>query len=236
VNHFVVFTLYPDIFTSFLSQGLIGRARSEGTIVVEVINFRDRGIGKHQKVDAPPYGGGAGMLLRPEPIFDSVRDWERRNETEGLRRVLISPQGTVFNQRGAKRLCRLKGPIALICGRFEGFDERVRQFVDDEISIGDFILMGGEIGAMAIIEAVSRLIPGVLGNAESLECETFSNGLLEYSQYTRPSSFQGLAVPEVLLSGNHQEISKWRLSDSIRKTKRRRADLYNGYLTKSRES
>ncbi len=233
--HFQVLTLYPEIFVSFLSSGLMKKALDEERIRVEIINFRKHGLGKHKKVDASPYGGGAGMVLRPEPIFHTLQECKERTVGDKLHSILISPQGSVFNQEKAKRISKLNLPIALICGRFEGFDERIRGFVDEEFSLGDFILMGGEIGAMAIIESVARLIPGVVGNEESLTCESFSNGLLEYSQYTRPYDFQGFKVPDVLVSGNHQKIEEWRQEDSLKKTKKKRLDLFDRFGKKDQQ-
>lgn len=224
---FRILTVYPEFFSSFLEQGLIEKALNDEKIAVELINFRNYGIGKHAKVDAPPYGGGAGMVLRPEPI---VKALEACSEKGNSHKILISPQGTVFNQEKAVYLAGLNRPISLVCGRFEGFDERIRSFVDEEISIGDFVMMGGEIAAMAIIETIARLIPGVIGNRESVEHESFSQSLLEYPQYTRPQHFRGLEVPEILRSGNHREIEKWRLAKAIEKTKRKRSDLFEVYL------
>ncbi len=227
---FHVLTVYPDMFASFLAEGLIGKAVDEKKLIVDLIDFRKNGIGKHNKVDSPPYGGGAGMVLRPEPIFNAL---EALDEKASVHKILISPQGKSFNQQKAIELSRITKPIAMTCGRFEGFDERIRSFVDEEISLGDFVMMGGEIAAMAIIESVARLIPGVIGNQESLTQESFSRDLLEYSQYTRPLEFNGMRVPDVLTSGNHQEIAKWRLKDAERKTRNKRGDLYDRYLKRS---
>ena len=229
---FNVLTLYPEIFDSFLTTGLIGRGVEDGYLEINTINYRKNGIGRHHKVDAPPYGGGAGMLLRPEPIYHTLEECEKVNPATGTYKVLLSPQGRPFDQENAKQLSKKEIPITLICGRFEGYDERIRSFIDDEISLGDFILLGGEVAAMVILEATSRLVPGVLGNAESLENESFSAGLLEYSQYTRPAEFMGQKVPPVLLSGNHQEILKWRREDSLKKTQVHRPDLYHSILKK----
>lgn len=230
--HFQVFTVYPEIFSSFLSQGLISKALEDNRLQVDLINFREFGIGKHKKVDAAPYGGGAGMVLRPEPIVTALETYGQMSGSTGHYKVLISPQGKPFKQSKAVEFSRKQCPIALICGRFEGFDERIRSFVDEELSLGDFVLMGGEVVAMAVIESVGRLIPGVIGNEESLKYESFSQGLLEYSQYTRPSIFRGLRVPEVLISGNHGEIENWRNNDSLEKTRRNRADLFSNYQKK----
>lgn len=222
---FQILSVYPEIFSSFLSQGLIAKAIEENRLEVDLVNFRKHGLGKHLKVDASPYGGGAGMVLRPEPIIATLEECEQAVAPKGLHKVLLSPQGEPFSQKKAQSLSQLEKPIALICGRFEGFDERIRHFVDDEISLGDFVMMGGEIAAMAVVEAVSRLVPGVIGNEESLSQESFSQNLLEYSQYTRPVEFRGMRVPEVLTSGNHQEIEKWRAGNALLKTKKKRKDL-----------
>ncbi len=230
---FNVLTLYPDIFERFLTTGIMGKGAESGYIKIETIDYRDKGIGKHHKVDAPPYGGGAGMVLRPEPIYHALEECEAGSSEKRSYKILLSPQGRPFNQEKALSLSKQKIPITLICGRFEGFDERVRNYIDDEISLGDFVLMGGEIAAMAILESTCRLIPGVLGNSKSVENESHSAGLLEYAQYTRPFEFRGEKVPAVLLSGNHQEISKWRKEDSLGKTRDRRPDLYQTFLKKT---
>lgn len=229
---FEVLSVYPEIFTSFLSQGLICKAINENHLKVDLVNFRKHGLGKHLKIDASPYGGGAGMVLRPEPIVDTLEEREERLKPGRLHKVLISPQGKPFHQGKAVEFSKFRDPISLICGRFEGFDERIRHFVDEEISMGDFILMGGEVAAMAIIEAVARLTPGVIGNEESIKQESFSQDLLEYSQYTRPVEYRGIRVPEVLTSGNHLEIENWRKQDSLLKTKKKRQDLLDKYLGK----
>ncbi|NQU63851.1 MAG: tRNA (guanosine(37)-N1)-methyltransferase TrmD [SAR324 cluster bacterium] len=225
--HFIVLTLYPEMFSSFLSSGLLKRAQEEGKIEVETVNFRKHGHGKHHSVDAPPYGGGAGMLLRLEPIIETLNDCEKKYPGQKLLKVLISPQGGRFHQKRASQLSQLKCPIILICGRFEGFDNRIRHYVDEELSIGDFIMMGGEIAAMAIIESVSRLIPGVVGNQVSIEQESFSQDLLEHDQYTRPFNYEGHKVPDVLISGNHQKIKEWCQTNAIQKTRGRRQDIYS---------
>lgn len=223
--HFIVLTLYPEMFDSFLGCGLLNKARQEGRITIETVDVRMHGLGRHRSVDAPPYGGGAGMLLRPEPIIETLDDCARQYSDRTLHKVLISPQGVPFRQEKARELSRKQDPVVLICGRFEGFDQRVRHFIDEEISLGDFILMGGEVVAMAIIESVSRLIPDVVGNRESLDQESFNQGLLEHDQYTRPPEFRGLSVPDILLSGNHQKIREWCQQNAIEKTRARRQDL-----------
>lgn len=224
--HFIILTLYPEMLTSFLESGLLNKAQEDGKITVETVNFREYGLGRHRSVDAPPYGGGAGMLLRPEPVIDALEACDSRFPGQKLRKVLISPQGTPYRQKKAWELSQTDIPLVLICGRFEGFDERIRDYIDEEISIGDYILMGGEIAAMAIIESVSRLVPGVVGNHESLDQESFNRGLLEHDQYTRPFEYRGRTVPEILLSGNHQKIKEWCQDNAIRKTREKRWDLY----------
>jgi tRNA (guanine37-N1)-methyltransferase len=227
--HFIVLTLYPEMFTSFLTCGLLGKAQEEGNIRIETVNFRKHGIGKHHSVDAPPYGGGAGMLLRVEPIVKTLEECEEGLDGPKPYKILLSPQGEPLVQSKVRQLSSLDRPIVLICGRFEGFDQRIRYFVDEEIGVGDFIMMGGEVAAMAIIEAVCRLIPGVIGNDASLAQESFSNQLLEYSQFTRPMSFKGHRVPEILVSGDHGRVAQWRLQDAIAKTRARRMDLFQQY-------
>lgn len=229
-----VFTLFPEILSSFAEETLIKRGIEDGKIGLELVNYRDWGLGKHKKVDAPPYGGGAGMVIRPEPIVSALRDTEERLG-ERIHKILITPQGRPLTQRRADELSRLESPIGLICGRFEGFDERIRSYVDEEISLGDFILLGGEVAAMAIIEATSRLSHEVIGNQESTEEESFSTDLLEYAQYTKPVEFEGAEVPEVLRSGNHQKIAQWRLENAENRTRQRRPDLYALYKAKKKE-
>ncbi len=227
--HFHVLTVYPEMFRSFLSQGLIQKAIEQGKLSVDLINFRNYGIGKHLKVDASPYGGGAGMVLRPEPIITALDKCQEKVSPGKIHKILISPQGEPYTQKKAQELSKQDLPLALVCGRFEGFDERIREYVDEEISLGDFIMMGGEVAAMAIIESVGRLIRGVIGNVQSIENESFIHGLLEYSQYTRPVSFRGKTIPEVLTSGNHKEIENWRQQNALEKTREKRPDLFDRY-------
>ena len=227
--HFQILTVYPEMFSSFLSQGLLQKAIEKKKLAVDLINFRDFGLGKHAKVDAPPFGGGAGMVIRPEPIDAALDYCAEKVATNSIKRILISPQGEPFTQSKAVELSQSDQSLVLICGRFEGFDERIRSFVDEEISLGDFIMMGGEVAAMAVIESVGRLVPGVLGNNESIESESFSQGLLEYSQYTRPVTYKNLGIPDVLRSGNHKEIEAWRYNSALEKTKRKRPDLFDRY-------
>ncbi len=222
-----VLTLFPQLFVPFAEAGLLGRAVQSGLIELETVDLRRFGIGKHRTVDDVPYGGGAGMVLRPEPVFAAVREREAAAEISGgFWKVLITPQGRPFDQEMARALARRSAPLLLICGRYEGFDERIRLgLADEEISGGDFIAQGGEVFAMAIIEAVVRLIPGVLGNPQSTREESFSGDGLEYPHYTRPAEFEGMRVPDVLLSGNHAEIARWRAEQALARTRLRRPDL-----------
>lgn len=214
-------TIFPELFEPHLATSLLGKAIATGTLSVEVHDLREHGLGKHRSVDDSPFGGGAGMVMRPEPIFEAVEALKRDDTYV----VLLSPRGTVLRHDVAKRLSALEHLI-LICGRYEGVDERVVEHLcDEEISLGDFVLAGGELGALVVIEAVSRLVPGVLGNAGSLDSESHAAGLLEYPQYTRPAEFRGWTVPEVLLSGNHAEVARWRQERSQQLTAQRRPDL-----------
>lgn len=217
-----VLTLFPEMFTGFLKESIIGRALKSGALSVEFANLRDFGFGPRRQVDDTPYGGGAGMVLKADIVVPAIRSLKENNPK--TRVILLTPQGEKLTQKKVKELSTQKG-LTLVCGHYEGFDERIREFVDEEISIGDYVLTGGELGAAVIIDAVSRLIPGVLGHEESAEVESFEDGLLEFPQYTRPEEFEGKKVPEVLLSGNHAEIEKWRKQQAIERTKKRRPDL-----------
>ncbi len=220
-----VITIFPEMVDLPLNMSIIGKARAKGILDLFVHNLRDFSGNKHYSVDDTPYGGGPGMVMKAEPFFNAVKslDIDRNN----CRVILMSPQGTTFNQAKAKQLAGLKR-IAILCGHYEGIDERVKELVvDEEISIGDYVLTGGELGAMVIIDAVTRLLPNVLGHDESTIEESFSDGLLEYPHYTKPREFQGLKVPEVLLSGNHANIDKWRRKESIIRTLHKRPDLLN---------
>lgn len=214
-------TIFPDLFGAHLATGLLGKAVTAGAIEVGVHDLRERGRGKHRSVDDEPYGGGPGMVMRPEPIFETVEPLVG----EGSHVILLSAKGWRFTHSDVERLGS-KDHLVLICGRYEGVDERVAEHLaDEEISIGDFVLHGGEVAAMAVLEAVSRYVPGVLGNEESLGFESHSSGSLEYPQYTRPADFRGSKVPEVLLSGHHEEIESWRRERAEEITKERRPDL-----------
>jgi tRNA (guanine37-N1)-methyltransferase len=217
-----VITLFPEMFEAPLDASLLGKARAAGRITVAVHDLRDHGLGRHRSVDDEPYGGGPGMVMRPEPIWAAVEELR----TEGTHVVLMSARGTLLDHEVVRRLAG-HDRLVLICGRYEGVDERVAQHLaDEEISIGDYVLAGGELPALVVIETVSRLVPGVLGNRESLALESHSAGLLEYPQYTRPPEFKGHVVPEVLLSGDHGAVERWRRDESERLTRRRRPDLW----------
>ena len=214
-----VLTLFPDMFNGILNESIIKRAITNNKVDINIINFRDYSPLNHKQVDDTPYGGGSGMVLRCEPIFETID----KIKTEDSKIVVLTPDGKTYNQKIATEFKELKHLI-IICGHYEGFDERIRTLVDIEISIGDYILTGGEIGAMVLIDSIVRLIPDVI-NQESLKYESFTNNLLDYPTYTKPASYRGLNVPEVLLSGNHENIAKWRLEKSIEKTKEKRPDL-----------
>ena len=224
-----IITLFPKMFEPVFSLSILGRARRQGSLQIVVHNLRDYTYDRHRTVDDTPYGGGSGMVLKPEPLYDAVEAVKSIDFTfqrEALREVVfLTPQGKPFKQDTANELTKLD-QLILVCGHYEGFDERARELLADrEISIGDFVLTGGEIPAMAVTDAVSRLLPGVLGDEYSAYEESFSEDLLEYPQYTRPRVFRGLEVPEILLSGNHKEIAKWRKKQSIKRTTERRPDL-----------
>lgn len=225
--HFDVLTLFPKIFSSFLEESLIKKSIEQQYLKVDLVNYRRHGRGKHLQVDDTPYGGGPGMLLRIEPIAETLEEQKKKNHAAGLEThtVLLTPQGQPFTQAKAKQLSRCKAVLTLICGRYEGFDERIRSLVDEEISGGDFICLGGEVIAMTMIETISRLVPNILGNQESTERESFTQSLLEYPQYTRPASYEGMDVPKELLSGNHKVITEWREEQALVRTKKRRPDL-----------
>jgi tRNA (guanine37-N1)-methyltransferase len=216
-----VLTLFPAMFAGPLDESIVQRARTEGRLELTVRNLRDYTHDRHKTVDDRPFGGGPGMLLKPEPIFEAVEDMAR----EKTRVILLSPAGRKFDQSIARELAQQEH-LLLICGSYEGFDERIREHLaDDELSIGDYVLTNGALPAMVIVDAVTRLLPGVLGDDESSQDESFSQNLLEYPHYTRPAEFRGMKVPDVLLSGNHAEIAKWRIEQAQRRTKERRPDL-----------
>jgi len=220
-------TLFPEIFSSFLQTSLLGKAIASGLIAVERTNPRDFAPGRHRQVDDSPYGGGPGMILRPEPLAAAIDDVENRRGR--AHRILLSPSGRLFDQACAARLASATR-IMLICGRYEGVDERIAQlYADESVSIGDYVLAGGEVAAMVIIEAAARLVPGVLGCEQSTVEESFSAGRLEFPQWTRPPMFRGLAVPAEILSGNHADVARWRRREALRRSLTRRPDLIERY-------
>lgn len=217
-----VLSLFPDMFTP-LTQSIIGKALERELLQFNVVDFRDYSHDKHHHVDDTPYGGGAGMLLRPEPIFEAMDALDAA--APGPRRViLLDPAGRKFDHVAAKELAQ-ESHLVFICGHYEGYDERIRSLVTDEFSIGDFVLTGGELPAMMMIDATVRFLPGVLGNAESAATDSFENGLLNYPEYTRPASYRDMDVPFVLQNGDHGKIARWRLKESLRRTLQRRPDL-----------
>lgn len=219
--HFDIHTLFPGMFQGPLSESILKRAQEQGLLSITLHNIRDATSDKHHVVDDYPYGGGAGMVMKPDPLFASVEA-----TYQGGPIILLSPQGRLFTQQIARELSQ-EARLTLICGHYEGIDERVRQhLVTDELSIGDYVLTGGELPAMVVVDAVSRLLPGVLGGEESILEESHSSGLLEYPHYTRPPDYRGWRIPDVLLSGNHAEIAKWRRKESLRRTRERRPDLF----------
>ncbi|HOC05855.1 MAG: tRNA (guanosine(37)-N1)-methyltransferase TrmD [Bacillota bacterium] len=218
-----IITIFPEIVEALKSYSMIKRATDRGLVTVNAINLRDFAYDKHKQVDDYTYGGGAGMVLKPEPLFRAVESLSSQNAPDEV--IAMTPAGTPFDQKEAEDLSRAEHLI-LICGHYEGIDQRVLDHLaTKELSIGDYILTGGELPAMVVADAVIRLLPGVLGNQESLETESFAGGILEYPQYTRPAEFRGLKVPEVLLSGNHQEIKEWRRAQALEKTKAFRPEL-----------
>ena len=222
-----VVTLFPELFGTFLETSLVGRAVGSGIVRVRTRSPRQFGIGRHLKVDDTPYGGGSGMVMRVDCLVACMESLDQDAGGERAHRVLLTPQGQPLSQLRLREL-RERSALMLVCGRYEGFDERVRAFVDEEISLGDFVLTGGEVPAMAIIEGVARLLPGVLGNEASTAEESHSpevGGLLEYPQYTRPPEFRGMTVPDVLVGGNHAEIARYRREQALLRTTARRPDL-----------
>jgi tRNA (guanine37-N1)-methyltransferase len=228
---FDIITLFPDCFTSVLNSGLLSKALAKQIAQVNLVNPRDFTNDKHHKVDDEPYGGGVGMLMKPEPIFAAVESLPILPRREI---ILMSPQGQTIDQPLLRELSTNYNQLIVICGHYEGVDERVLQIVTREVSLGDFILTGGEIPAMALINGVTRLLPGTVGKVESLKIESFEEGLLDYPQYTRPANFRGWNVPNVLLSGNHAAIAKWRFEQQIERTRKRRPDLLEAWEEEQR--
>ncbi len=227
---FDIVTLFPDFFTSPLSSGLLGKALAKQIAEVHLVNPRDFASDKHRRVDDEPYGGGVGMLMKPEPIFAAVESLPILPQRDV---ILMTPQGQPMNQRLLIELATAYDQLVVICGHYEGVDERVLHLVTREVSLGDFVLTCGEIPALALINGVVRLRPGTVGKEESLKAESFEAGLLDYPQYTRPAEFRGWKVPDVLLSGNHAEIARWRKEQQIQRTRDRRPDLYTDWVKSS---
>ncbi|MBD7914085.1 tRNA (guanosine(37)-N1)-methyltransferase TrmD [Clostridium sp. Sa3CUN1] len=217
-----ILTLFPEMFDIF-NHSIIGKAKDKGIVEISPINIRDFTLNKHKKVDDYPYGGGAGMVMTPQPLVDSIRHCKKENKGKV---IFLGPRGKTFNQKMAMELAK-EEELIFVCGHYEGIDERVYKYIDLEISLGDFILTGGEMAAIPVVDSILRLRNGVLGKEESYEDESFSEGLLEYPQYTRPEEFEGEKVPQVLLSGHHENIRKWRRAQSLILTKERRKDLYD---------
>ncbi len=228
-----ILSLFPEMFKGPLTQSIVGKAIEKQLLDVEVTDFRDYTTNKQRHVDDTPYGGGAGMLLQAQPIYDALDAIAAKNDGLG-KVILLDPVGRKFDQKVAEELSQEKH-LTFICGHYEGYDERIRERVTDEISLGDFVLTGGELGAMVVIDATVRLLPDVLGNRESALGDSFSMGLLEYPQYTRPADFRGMKVPEVLTSGNHQKIAEWRNKEALRRTYERRPDLLENYELSAQE-
>lgn len=221
---FDIITIFPNVVSAVLNESIIKRAQEKKKVVIKVHDLRDHSEDKHRKVDDRPFGGGPGMVLSPQPIFDAIKRIKGRRKSHV---IYMDPAGKPFVQSRAKQLTKYRNLI-IICGHYEGIDERVREcLVDESISIGDYILTGGEIPAMAVVDAVTRLIPGVLGKEESLVTESFERNLLEAPTYTRPANFRGIKVPDVLLSGNHLAIQNWQNGESLKRTKKHRPDLLN---------
>ena len=230
--HFHILTLFPEMVMQGLNTSILGKAIERQYIAIEAVNIRDYTQNKHGKVDDYTYGGGAGMLMQAQPVYDAYQAVTGKMASEKKKRVIyVTPQGQTFHQRLAQELAQ-EEELIFLCGHYEGIDERVlEEIVTDEISIGDYVLTGGELPAMVMIDAIARLVPGVLHNGESAVTESFDNGLLEYPQYSRPEVWHDKKVPEVLLSGNHAKVEEWRLGQSLERTRQRRADLYEAYMT-----
>ena len=230
---FDIVTLFPDFFTSPLNSGLLGKALARQIATVHLTNPRDFTTDKHHKVDDEPYGGGVGMLIKPEPIFAAVESLPHLPKREV---ILLTPQGQTMNQKMFQEIAAEYEQTVLICGHYEGIDERVLHLVTREVSLGDFVLTCGEIPALTLLNGVIRLLPGTVGKEESLKAESFEAGLLDYPQYTRPADFRGLKVPDVLLSGNHQRIAQWRKEQQVQRTRDRRPDLWQAWIEQQQSS
>ncbi|MFD1414619.1 tRNA (guanosine(37)-N1)-methyltransferase TrmD [Oceanobacillus jeddahense] len=222
--HIDILTLFPEMFHGVMESSILKKAAEKEQFSYQLVDFRDYSMHKHKKVDDYPYGGGAGMVLTPQPVFDTV-EAVKKERSSRPRVVLMCPQGESYTQKKAEELAQ-EEHLIFICGHYEGYDERIREhLVTDEISIGDYVLTGGELGAMVVVDSVVRLLPEALGNEESAKQDSFSTGLLEHPHYTRPSDFRGMKVPDVLLSGNHANIETWRRKQSLKRTAQRRPDL-----------
>lgn len=238
--HFHVLTLFPEMIMQGLDTSIIGRAIAKGIISLEAVNIRDYTTNKHGKVDDYPYGGGAGMLMQAQPVYDTWKAVSDQIDAQGregkkARVIYVTPQGQTFNQSMAKEYAK-EEDLIFLCGHYEGIDERVlEEIVTDYVSIGDYVLTGGELPAMVMIDAISRMVPEVLGNEDSGETESFSNYLLEYPQYSRPEVWRGKEVPKVLLSGDHKKVDEWRLEQSLERTRKQRSDLYEKWEQENQE-
>ncbi|WP_181055356.1 tRNA (guanosine(37)-N1)-methyltransferase TrmD [Enterococcus mundtii] len=219
-----VLTLFPRMFEGPMGESIIGKAVAKELLEINVSNFREYSDNKHQTVDDYPYGGGAGMLLKVQPIYDNIKAIEEKHPETKKRVILLDPAGKPFNQKMAEEFSE-EEHLIFICGHYEGYDERIRSLVTDEVSLGDYVLTGGELGAMVMIDATVRLLPDVLGNQTSAQTDSHSTGLLEHPQYTRPAEFKDMKVPEVLTNGNHKLIEEWQLKESLRRTYLRRPDM-----------
>ncbi|MGG5313214.1 tRNA (guanine-N(1)-)-methyltransferase [Enterococcus sp. DIV2381] len=219
-----VLTLFPRMFEGPMGESIIGKAVAKELLEINVSNFREYSDNKHQTVDDYPYGGGAGMLLKVQPIYDNIKAIEEKHPETKKRVILLDPAGKPFNQKMAEEFSE-EEHLIFICGHYEGYDERIRSLVTDEVSLGDYVLTGGELGAMVMIDATVRLLPDVLGNQTSAQTDSHSTGLLEHPQYTRPAEFKDMKVPEVLTNGNHKLIEEWKLKESLRRTYLRRPDM-----------
>ncbi|HRF47576.1 MAG TPA: tRNA (guanosine(37)-N1)-methyltransferase TrmD [Anaerolineales bacterium] len=225
---FDIFTLFPEVCAPYVQESILKRAQAAGLLEVQLHNIRDHAPGKHQVTDDEPYGGGGGMVMKPEPVFNAVEavlGIEAGAAPAAAPVILLTPQGRTFNQAIAYELAQHER-IALVCGRYEGFDERIREHLaTDELSIGDYVLTGGELAALIVVDAVARLLPGVLGDPTGAEDDSFAMGLLEYPHYTRPAEYRGWRVPDILVSGDHAKVARWRRQQALQRTRRRRPDL-----------
>ncbi|RDW17856.1 tRNA (guanosine(37)-N1)-methyltransferase TrmD [Oceanobacillus chungangensis] len=232
--HIDILTLFPEMFSGVFQSSILNKAREKGKYSYNLVDFREYSDSKHAKVDDYPYGGGAGMVLQPQPIFDAIEAVVNVKATKP-RIILMCPQGEPYSQQKAEELAK-EEHLVFICGHYEGYDERIREhLVTDEISIGDYVLTGGELGAMVVVDSVVRLLPDVLGNDQSAPMDSFSTGLLEHPHYTRPADFRGMKVPEVLLSGDHAKIEAWRRKQSLKRTYERRKDLLENFSLTTEE-